>query len=402
MSYGLDSAASTQWAIQAPNRERGHGDEMRHNSDAKTIFDQIVAETGLTQNHDHIDITEVKTVLSQRYGISGRLEDIATEKDETFKLHGTDGKNYLVKCSPSSEDPALIDLQTAAMLHLEQYPELPVQRIIPALDKSSFVILRHGSPYPRTLRVLTFIQGRLLKDEAKCKADWLLAGSTLGLLSRALSTFTHPRDQRKLLWDMEHFHRLSHLLSYVDDPSHRELADTIFREYNSLVMPVLPHLDKQVIHGDFSPFNVFVDRSNPAFVTGIIDFGDIVRTSVIFDVAVGMANLIGRDPTDPWGSAEEFLRGYQRTNPLPESELVLLREISLGRLLLRALVVYWRAQVDRKRHAYLLSHAEHDWACLTRARNADSSMVRQRLRIHDGTRTGRVHEKDADQPGEME
>jgi hydroxylysine kinase len=115
-------------------------------------------------------------------------------------------------------------------------------------------------------------------------------------------------------------------------------------------------------------------------VTGVIDFGDVVRTRVVFDVAVGMANVIGTDPDDPWGTAAAFLSGYQQTRPLPDADVDLLREIALGRLLLRALVVDWRAHIDPDRHAYLLSHANRDWSCLERAHATDPDLVRTMLR----------------------
>ncbi len=196
-----------------------------------------------------------------------------------------------------------------------------------------------------------------------------------------MAGFAHPRDDRKLLWDMGNFHKVPELLTFVDDDSSRALADGVYGDYLDVVVPRLAGLERQVIHGDFSPYNVVVDPGNPGFVTGVIDFGDVVRTSVVFDVAVGMANLIGVDEADPWGNALTFLEGYLRTRPLSEADVEILREIALGRLLLRALVVCWRAQGDPERHAYLVTHAARDWTSLRRAYEDDAEGVRSRLRV---------------------
>ena len=66
------------------------------------------------------------------------------------------------------------------------------------------------------------------------------------------------------------------------------------------MVPLLDTLTSQVgPDGDFSPFNVLVDPDKPDYVTGIIDFGDVVRTSVIFDISVTMANLLGATSAAP-------------------------------------------------------------------------------------------------------
>ncbi|MBD0861952.1 phosphotransferase [Gordonia sp. zg691] len=344
-----------------------------------SFFEQVLVETAVAAPQQPVDRALVEQLLVENYGLRGHLEPIATEKDDTFRLR--DDRDYLVKCSPATEDPELVDLQTAAMVHLEvTSPDLPVQRVIPTRDSAREVVIPGTEPYPRILRVLSYVPGDLLKDGARTATHWSAAGKMLGRLTVAMEGFSHPRDKRRLLWDMGNFDKLSELLTFVDDEPSRTLADAVFAEYCDTVAPRLDDLERQVIHGDFSPYNAVVDSQDPQFVTGIIDFGDVVHTCVAFDVAVGMANLIGVDETDPWGHALDFLDGYLETRPLPADAVELLREIALGRLLLRALVVRWRAHGDPERHAYLVTHAARDWTYLRRAHEVDAGDVRSRLR----------------------
>lgn len=345
----------------------------------QNFFDQVLAETAIAAPQQPIDRDLVERLLAENYGLRGRLEPVATEKDDTFLLHAD--RQYIVKCSPETEEPDLVELQTAAMVHLERTsPHLPAQRVIPTAAGTREVVLAGFEPYPRILRVLSYVPGRLLKDGATTSRHWSLAGSVLGRLTIAMEGFAHPRDARRLLWDMDNFDKLPELLTYVEEPAPRALAHAVYAEYLAAVPPVLGELERQVIHGDFSPYNAIVNPDDPEFVTGVIDFGDVVRTCVVFDVAVGMANLIGDDENDPWGSAVTFLGGYLRSRPLPPADVELLREIALGRLLLRALVVCWRAHVDPARHAYLVTHAARDWSYLRRAHDVDVEEVRARLR----------------------
>ncbi|AXE83673.1 phosphotransferase [Streptomyces sp. Go-475] len=140
------------------------------------------------------------------------------------------------------------------------------------------------------------------------------------------------------------------------------MAREVFRLFGETVVPRLSDLETQVIHGDFSPYNVVVDPgSEEHFVTGVIDFGDTVRSPVIFDPAVPMANLLGRTPEQPWRDACAFVSGYQRKRPIRALEIPLLPVAALARLTLRALITNWRAERTPERREYLLDHAKDDW-----------------------------------------
>jgi hydroxylysine kinase len=187
------------------------------------------------------------------------------------------------------------------------------------------------------------------------------AGEMLGLIDVALREFTHPADRRGLAWDIRHFHQLTELVEHTPSPEHRRLAQSVFRLFGENVVPRLGGLETQVIHGDFSPYNVVVDPRTDHFVTGVIDFGDTVRSAVIFDPAVPMANLLGRTPEQPWRDACAFAADFQRERPIQVSELPLLPIAALARLTLRALITNWRAEHAPDRREYLLGHAKDDW-----------------------------------------
>ena len=176
-----------------------------------------------------------------------------------------------------------------------------------------------------------------------------------------MQDFDHARADRLLLWDLKHFHRMRPLLDYVDEQHKRSLAQNIFDQFDQTVVPLLETLTTQVVHGDFSPFNILIDPDRPEYVAGIIDFGDVVRTPVIFDLSVTMANLLGTDPSSPWKHALHVMDGYLCIRPLPVQELEALIISAQARLLLRALITQWRASQLPERRDYLLSHSKPDW-----------------------------------------
>ncbi|MGW0500196.1 phosphotransferase [Streptomyces sp. NPDC003007] len=336
-------------------------------SPAPTYAQRLLEESGLTSSHHPIDVMLVSTFLERRYRLSGRFERLATEKDDTFKL-STESSTCLVKVSPPEEAEAVVALQTAAMRYLESTaPHLPVQRVKLTADGDDHVTLRLNDGRTRVLRVFDFVEGQVLADVNPGAEGLARAGEMLGLIDVALGEFTHPADRRGLAWDIRHFHQLSELAEHTPDFEHRRSARSVFRLFGENVVPRLSDLETQVIHGDFSPYNIVVDPTSDHFVTGVIDFGDTVRSAVIFDPAVPMANLLGRTPDDPWRDACSFVAGYQRQRPIRAWELPLLPVAALARLTLRALITNWRAERAPDRREYLLEHARDDWINVERS-----------------------------------
>lgn len=336
-------------------------------SPAATPVHRLLSESGLGSSREPIDIAVVSSVLQSRYQLSGGLRPLATEKDDTFRLrtHSTD---YLVKVSSPEEGRSVVGLQTAAMRFLEgAAPELPVQRVALTVDGHDDAVIQTDDGSVRVLRVFDFVEGTVWAQAVPDGENLARIGAMLGRVDVALAAFAHPADRRDLVWDIRHFHELRELLAHTPSPGHRRLADAVFRLFDTNIVPSLDDLETQVIHGDYSPYNVVVDEHSDAYVTGVIDFGDTMRTALIFDPALAMANLLGHTPNQPWRDACVFLTGYERARPIKDRELPLLPVAALARLTLRALITDWRAERVPERCDYLLAHAKDDWINVERS-----------------------------------
>ena len=336
-------------------------------SPASSAAQRLLAESGLGSSHEPIDVVVVRRLLDLHYDLDGRLQPLATEKDDTFKLR-TAATDYLVKVSPPEEAQAVVGLQTAAMRFLERAaPELPVQRVKLTVDASDSVVIVTNDGSSRVLRVFDFVEGSLWAHANPDGEQLARLGETLARVDLALEAFAHPSDQRGLVWDIRHFHQLAELVEHVPNAEHRGLAERVFRLFEATIVPRLDDLETQVIHGDYSPYNVVVDEQGDDYVTGVIDFGDTMRSALIFDPAVALANLVGRTPDQPWRDACAFVAGYERARPIKDRDLPLLPVAALARLTGRALITNWRAERVPERRDYLLAHAKDDWINVERS-----------------------------------
>lgn len=340
------------------------------------LLSAIIAATGLEFDSEQMPAERVAELIESEYALSGALTRIHTEKDDTFRLDTRRGR-YLVKIAPAAEDMNIVNLQSAAMVHLEQHaPDIPAQRLIRGVRQQVETPVRDQDGRSRVLRVLSYLDGVLLHDAGASAEQFRLVGRNLARLDAALASFRHPRESRLLLWDLDHFMHVRALVDYVDDPTHRDIAHWIFDRFDRHVVPVLKDLETQTIHGDFSPFNVLVDPAAAEFVSGIIDFGDLMRAPILFELSVVAANLIGIDAGDPWASAAEVVGGYRQVHPVEPDVVELLAITAPARLLLRALVYGWRCAVDPRVSGYAQSHSARDWHHLRTAVAVDDHAIR--------------------------
>ncbi|GAA1958932.1 phosphotransferase [Amycolatopsis minnesotensis] len=311
-------------------------------------FRELVTASGLDAVTKQLGEALVLDALREVHGLSGRLQRIPSEKDETFVLHAA-GTRHLVKVSGENED---LTLQTAVLHHLAHTaPELPIPVIRSGVDGAE---LHEIAPGPRLLRVLSYLPGEPLTGRA---ADPTPFGRCHAQLTRALAGFRGVDQDRALIWDLRHLGALDPLLDTVDGPD-LVLAHEALEEFARRVRP--NDLDTQLVHNDLSPHNILVDARGA--LTGILDFGDVLRTAVVFDLAIALSNLLDVDAADPWAAPLAWLRGYLEIRPVADGELALLPLLATARLVQRALIASWRARRDPARAAYVLSHASRDWA----------------------------------------
>jgi hydroxylysine kinase len=343
------------------------------------VLARIAQASALESGGEAFPEQQVEADVRRLYGLTGRLTRIPTEKDDTFRL-ATAGGQFLVKIAPASESARIVNLQSAVMLHLENSAKpVPAQRLIRGVRGQIESTVTDPAGNERILRVLSFLEGGLLATTTPTPAQFASVGAMLGRVDDALRDFSHADDSRLLIWDLKNFTHMRPLLEWVTDRDDATMATWIFDRWDAVVEPRIDDLDVQMIHGDFSPFNVVVDPNSEHFVTGIIDFGDVVRSPTVFELSVAVANQIGADERRPWASALDIVRGYQKVRPLPAGDVSLLAVTGPARLLLRALIYGWRASTHEHTREYGLSHSAPDWSRLRCALSVATSTVEAML-----------------------
>jgi Ser/Thr protein kinase RdoA (MazF antagonist) len=160
-------------------------------------------------------------------------------------------------------------------------------------------------------------------------------------LGRALTAFEHPASNQSLLWNMNEAGRVKEITQHVRDSHLKELVTDCLDTFESAVFPLFASLRSQVIHNDLNPENVLVDPDDQRRVVGVIDFGDMVRSPLVVDVAVAASYM--RDFTgNPLAPIAAFVGAYHSVTPLERREIDLVIDLILVRLATTVSILHWR------------------------------------------------------------
>lgn len=308
-----------------------------------------------------ISLEEGGRILQDHFGINAALTRFSTEKDDTFRCDTADGTSCVLKISNPREVPVELSLQIEVMRHIGYVaPELPVPRVHQSLQGEYLTPIAAANGDVRHVRLMSFLPGMPLDKTCANAEVREHIGEMLARLRLATAGFAHPGESRTVCWDVQHLGTLEPLMRYVPELALRQLLGNALNRFLD-IEGLIGGCRKQVLHNDFNASNIVIDPHNPKSVSGIIDFGDTVKTAIAIDVSTAMMNQLGvvgaGNDVDIFAPANDVLRGYLRVADLTAEELSLIPHLVMARLVTRALLTTWRSQLFPHNSAYILRNA---------------------------------------------
>ncbi len=266
------------------------------------------------------------------FGIrAAKVSPLESERDINFRVTAEDGALYVLKFTNPAEDEGVTDLQVKVLQHIERAdPDFAAPRAVGSLSGAAAPIVDG-----RALRLSTWVDGTPLGDGP---VPYAALGATLARLTRALQGFSHPSQRYDMMWDLTRAPEMKKLLQYVPEAAcvEKYLAPVDTRDF-----PV------QVVHNDFNPHNVLA-RADGSL--GVIDFGDILYTPRIHDLAIACAYHMHQGQA----AVEEIVSGYL---PLRADERAALYPLIGARVAMALCINHWRAALYPENAAYILANA---------------------------------------------
>jgi 4-aminobutyrate aminotransferase-like enzyme len=121
-----------------------------------------------------------------------------------------------------------------------------------------------------------------------------------------------------------------------------------------------------------------VAEDDPGKIVGIIDFGDLIHSHLVTDLATTIAQvLLGHD--DPVEAAAEIIAAYHETIPLEPVELSILYDLIAMRLVMLNVIATWRVTLYPENREYIIGGVNQYWDMLAVWRALDPDNVTRRF-----------------------
>ena len=268
---------------------------------------------------------EAKNIVAERYGINGTMEALPSERDQNFLLRSNSGEIFIIKITNSTEEYDFLEAQNLTWQHLHA-KGIVCPQVVSSLQGNQ-IELAPANDGQHYLRLVTYIKGKPYGTVKRRSKDlYSNLGRYLGRLDKALSSFDHPALHRDFHWDIQNGPRIIELYRHlITDSSTREFLEIFLEDYQKNIVPILPSLRKSIIHNDANDYNVIVGSeidifSNYQNVRGIIDFGDMVYSFTIAELAVAIAYAV-LCVSDPIHIASTIVQNYNAEYHLDEKDV---------------------------------------------------------------------------------
>ncbi len=319
----------------------------------------------LESNAPRFTTEEAVRLAASHYGFVATARSLPSHCDQNFALEATSRARYVLKIANTMADPDELDLQRSVLAHLSKCHEsVAVQHLQPTSNGEDGAIVQASDGSRHWMWMVSYLPGRPL-GRVRPHTPELLAdvGRTLGSMDRALDGFAHPAMHRSFVWDLRRASSLRKYLTHIGDVARRSRVENFLEYYERDVVPQLVALRTGVIHNDANDYNLLVQGAGyDACISGIIDFGDVLHTHTVIELAIGATYaMLGK--RDPLRAAVHLVRGYHGAYPLQAAELAVLYDLIVARLCSSILVSAFRSTIEPD-NAYLQISEAPAWDLL--------------------------------------
>ena len=321
-------------------------EEVPHKSDGSHLvifFKGKRIAMSLLKHTPQFTEQDAVSIVKDLYGIQATAAPLPSERDQNFLMSAEAGDCFVLKIANALEDRTMLDCQNQTMQHLARHVAF-CPRVVAAKTDHLISEIRSSTDEVHNVRLVTYLPGTPMGSVKRHSAGLLEdLGRCAGEMDRAMADFDHPGAHRDFYWDLaKGLQIVKEYLALIPDAAFRKLIEKFTQDFEQYVTPLLPGLRKSVIHNDANDYNVIVGGNDDLYtrnqrVVGVIDFGDMVYSHTVGNLAIAVAYAI-LDKSDPLRTAAHMVKGYHRAYPLEEAEIVSLYLMVCMRLCMSACI----------------------------------------------------------------
>ena len=323
--------------------------------------------------------TFVRSFIEENYSMKiEKATNLGSYDDQNFLIKTVTAKKYILKIANTREIFGLLSAQNEAMKHLNADETINVEFPEPILSNKNEEIVKlideHENIY--LVRMLSYLEGTFLGDLNEIPPRLLQDfGKKLALIDKSLLNFENQYLYREMEWDLKNALLVKEFYESIADKKRLNIVKHFILEFEQKVKPILHKLPMQIIHNDANEYNVLSEKNK---ITAFIDFGDILYSQRINELAIAIAYsfLVNENVLE---TAKQLLKSYNQIIPLSELEISVLFPLIATRL---AVSVSFSAEKQKKEpdNKHILLAEKPAWEALERLIKIDPIYVEKEFR----------------------
>lgn len=351
----------------------------------RIAMNQLIVEPNLTQSESvsqrpSFTIEQASELARTHFALEGSIEALPGERDQNFHISGESGKQWVFKIVNADAELEPLECQNQAMRWVAERVGVEA---CPVPLKDSL-----GNPLPlvtdkersHRIRAVPFLPGIPLAEVRPHHAFLRRRiGLLLGRVATELQGFDHPAADRRFRWDLAVAEQvIGECRDALEEEQYRRLQP-ILEAYAATVAPVASQLRRSVIHGDANDYNVIVDVDDSGTLQNValIDFGDLVKSHTVNEIAIAAAYVcLGQ--TDPLAAICDVVQGFHESCPLEPLEWQVLYPLICMRLAVS--VSLSQLQSKENDDPYLTITEQGAWVAIDALTAIDPDFATARIR----------------------
>ena len=257
--------------------------------------------------------------MTDWFGMVGESSPLPGYTDDNAKIVDRNGAMVLLRISPSDLDPGEIAFCQVAIGATADL-EVGTPTVVLTIGGDGWAILDDG----RIAHMYTWVDGAPFSEVGRpahlAGEIGAVAGSMVCCLQEVQAWQRPPGFQ----WEITGAGGVVRdQMVFVDDGGRRKLIGRVLDRYDRIDLSSLP---RQVIHNDLNSENLLV-RDDA--IVGVIDFGDVVESVRIAELAIACAYAM-LDQDDPIAVVTDVVAGYRSVTEPTAGEVDVLLDLILA------------------------------------------------------------------------
>lgn len=269
------------------------------------------------------------SLIQEHYNLEVSCKILNGYDELNFLLTDSSDKKYIFKIATEEHNPYFLEAQVKMIKVLSNsILSEKFQHYIPTKNNQDIgqITLKETQFY---FRMLSYLEGDFwINQKQKTSSLSKNLGLFLGEMDFVLKDFKHPAANRYYEWDIKNALEARKNLHCIKSHQNRRLVAYFLLQFETEVTPNFADLRTALIHNDANDYNILVDGDR---IIGLIDFGDMVQTSLVNNLAIACTYAM-LNSEKPLEVATQIVRGYHEKMALTPLEVSLLYYLIAGRL----------------------------------------------------------------------